>query len=38
MARQLEELQRHNGIMEDCGVYFALYKRKQGVVEKKMSI
>ncbi|KYN20083.1 hypothetical protein ALC57_07570 [Trachymyrmex cornetzi] len=33
--RQLEELQRHNRVMESRGVYLAPYKRGRGVARKK---
>ncbi|KYN50298.1 hypothetical protein ALC62_10444, partial [Cyphomyrmex costatus] len=33
--RQLEEMQRHNRVMEGHGVYLAPYKRGRGVVKRK---
>ncbi|KYN00152.1 hypothetical protein ALC62_09086 [Cyphomyrmex costatus] len=33
--RQLEEMQRHNRVMEGHGVYLASYKRGRGVVKRK---
>ncbi|KYN12689.1 hypothetical protein ALC57_15129 [Trachymyrmex cornetzi] len=33
--RQLEELQRHNRVMEGRGVYLAPYKRGRGVARRK---
>ena len=33
--RQLEELQRHNCVMEGRGIYLAPYKRRQGIARKK---
>ncbi|KYQ49755.1 hypothetical protein ALC60_11157 [Trachymyrmex zeteki] len=34
--RQLEELKRHNRIMEGHGIYLALYKHRRGVSTKKI--
>ncbi|KYN19187.1 hypothetical protein ALC57_08481 [Trachymyrmex cornetzi] len=35
---QLEELQRHNRVMEGRGVYLAPYKRGQGVARRKKNV
>ncbi|KYN00529.1 hypothetical protein ALC62_08702, partial [Cyphomyrmex costatus] len=35
---QLEEMQRHNRVMEGHGVYLAPYKRGRGVVKRKKNV
>jgi len=35
---QIEELQRHNCVMEGCSIYLAFYKHGQDSVEKKTPI
>jgi len=34
--RQLEEMKRHNHVMEDHGVYLASYKRRRGFTTEKI--